>query len=83
MENEPEVSTVPRDYHFYRCEVCKNILTRDDEMNAFKSGEFCDCGGMRYRPTNPLDHEWGKPKVQEYCRKNDLTRPPDETEELG
>lgn len=59
-------------YHFYRCDSCRSLLTFDDEQRARKTGEICRCGSGTYNPTNPTDQEWEIGKIKDYCLRNDI-----------
>lgn len=59
-------------FHFYRCKACAAILTYDDEAKSRSTGSICSCGSGEYRPTNPHDEEWEKPKIKAYCDKYDI-----------
>lgn len=63
----------PGRYHFYRCDSCHSILTRDDELRSEKTGQICECGSGKYRPTNPFDREFDNDaKVKAYMAAHDL-----------
>lgn len=66
------IPPVQEDFHFYRCEGCKSILTREAELKMYKTGQICECGGSRYKPTNPLKQEWESEKIKAYCASHDL-----------
>jgi len=72
-----------KDYHFYRCKSCLSVLTHDDEESARKTGKFCQCGGMRYSPTNPTDSEWNLPAIKKYCIDYDLQKPEPEHDAIA
>ena len=66
-------------WHFYRCNKCFALLTRDEEIRSTKSGHICQCGSIRYSPTNPSIAERTSPKVLAYMAKHDFDSwPPEE-----
>lgn len=66
------------DFHFYRCDSCKSLVTYDDEQEALKVGQLQCCGGAKYKPTNPTDVEWETEHVKAYCEAHELQRDPAE-----
>jgi hypothetical protein len=45
-------------HDFFRCCLCRRILTGDDERRGIPLGRICGCGHARYSPTNPVGLEW-------------------------
>lgn len=58
-------------YPFYRCESCKSLLTSDDEAQAKITGNVCECGGRRYRPSWPTREEKVSDKVTAFMLRHD------------
>lgn len=57
----------PDNFDFYRCRGCGRLLTRLDELRAFRTGDLCTCGHLKYSPAWPRWSEWLKPRILLYC----------------
>jgi hypothetical protein len=54
----------PESFDFYRCQRCKRLFTRLEELKALQTGKVCPCGGLKYvGPAWPHPHEWFLPRV--------------------
>lgn len=70
-------------WHFYRCMQCRTLLTRDDELKAYKTGVVCQCGSSRYHPCMPNAAERNSATVLTYMAKYGFDSfPSDEPEAL-
>ena len=56
----------PDSYDFYRCSKCNRLLTRPEELAAFKTGKLCPCGSMRYEPCDMRWYHWLLPRVLKF-----------------
>ena len=65
-------------YDFYRCYMCRRLLTRLEEDAALHGGSkrgetdmgmliMCPCGSGKYSPTNLLWYEWFYPRVLKFA----------------
>ena len=63
MERRKILVLGPMDAFFYRCERCKRLMTRLEEMQAVQSGKVCPCGAKTYRPCNPSWYHVFLPRV--------------------
>jgi hypothetical protein len=50
-------------FDFYRCQRCSRLFTRTQELEAFRTGKVCPCGGLKYIPAWPAWYEWVLPRV--------------------
>jgi len=56
-------------HDFFRCCLCKRVLTGNDERRALGSdgsGVICSCGHAKYSITWPIGPEWLLPRVLWY-----------------
>lgn len=72
-------------FDFYRCDNCRRVITREEELLAFSNGEtlvdenraqICPCGSKKYKPERPrrLRWNWLRPNVIRYTLKLVLAR---------
>lgn len=60
------------DYDFYRCFICRRLITRLEEIMSYskkskKPGTICPCGSPKYSPTNLMWYEWFYPRVLKFA----------------
>lgn len=53
----------PHDALFYRCQRCKRLLTRLEEVRALQTGKVCPCGSKTYVPCNTSWYHLFLPRV--------------------
>lgn len=68
-------------WHFYRCNKCGSLLTRDDEKKAVATGmPICHCMGNNFSPSMPTLNERQSAQVKTYMLKWGFDSFPDEEE---
>jgi hypothetical protein len=68
-------------WHFYRCNKCGSLLTRDDEKKAVATGKpICVCMGNNFSPSMPTLAERESAQVKTYMLKWGFDSWPDEEE---
>ncbi len=45
------------DFDLYNCHSCGRLITREQELAAYKTGIVCECGSTRYRPVKTVNAE--------------------------
>lgn len=45
------------DFILYACNSCGRIFNSEHEKKAMRTGNVCDCGSTRYRPTKDINAE--------------------------
>lgn len=54
-------------YDFYRCRKCLRLITKLEELSAFKTGKVCPCGSASYVPANMRWYDWFLPRVWKFA----------------
>jgi hypothetical protein len=80
LQLKPAHRPEDRAYDFYRCYSCRRVITRADELRAFRVTDnggrpwICACGSGRYSPTWPVAMEWLQPRIVSFVAKLVLAR---------